>query len=107
MSAVWIDNAGWPTTDPQGDEATAFLAAMGFESLVTLDPTTRWVASYPLGGDETSQGVTRSDDDVDDDGEPVWLICSALDGEVDETCYYYGLVAAVREAARRNAGGAQ
>lgn len=88
------------------DDIDEVLAAFGFEPLVTMSLSDGWVASYPVDGDPSSWGVTRDDGDVDADGNPTWWLCEAAEGELDEDYGDRPLLTALREAARRNGGGA-
>jgi hypothetical protein len=88
------------------DDINETLAAFGFEPLVTMSLSDDWVCSYPVDGDPSSWGVTRYDGDVDADGDPTWWLCGAAEAEVDEDYDDHPLLTALREAARRNGGGA-
>ena len=88
------------------DDIDETLAAFGFEPLVTLSLSDGWVCSYPVDVDPSQWGVTRDGGDVDADGNPTWWLCEAADGDVDEDYDDHPLLTALREAARRNGGGA-
>ena len=88
------------------DDIDETLAAFGFEPLFTLRLSDGWVCSYPVDVDPSQWGVTRDDGDVDADGNPTWWLCEAAEGELDEDYGDRSLLTALREAARRNGGGA-